>query len=404
MRKKVTIIICIIISILLISSGIYIIPKLLMKFPDGAVISDKQSITEDGMYYIKAGKLYFLDAQNNASTVVCNKANCNHDNKDCYAYCPGLTQEILYYNGYIYVSDAWSEHSFDDGEVNYTCWNKIYQIKADGSRRRNIYSSEEGSITQMKLVDGLLYFVYYKYPNGYKVNEWVADQYLYSYDLRWNKLEEVACIKADDEQVSSILNIQRGNTRELYLTYKLSTENKNTVILYKYDNGLSEIEKFDSISDIDFVFNENRQYMAIRDYQNDMVTLYTSTDFMKSRNKVLEVSGAWIDYMDDYMHIIKSDYSKIMLEYDTGQMYIANTMFTQEGSYISDIYNTDIAKNRIYIDAHDYTGISPGTILYEDASEYAVMKLDEFMGSFYEKWEDIDSKNLDKMDGFKIYE
>ena len=125
---------------------------------------------------------------------------------------------------------------------------------------------------------------------------------------------------------------------------------------------------------------------------------------MKSRNKVLEVSGAWIDYMDDYMHIIKSDYSKIMLEYDTGQMYIANTMFTQEGSYISDIYNTDIAKNRIYIDAHDYTGISPGTILYEDASEYAVMKLDEFMGSFYEKWEDIDSKNLDKMDGFKIYE
>ena len=142
MRKKVIIISCVILGILLIVTGVYVLPRLLRKFPDKAAYATRSACySDDGLYYMKADRLYFFDANTQKSAVVCSKANCNHDSEDCNAYIEGANM-FMYYDGYVYVSSFVVDVNSDNGEVEYNGGVSLDGISSDGSKRVNIYSAD----------------------------------------------------------------------------------------------------------------------------------------------------------------------------------------------------------------------------------------------------------------------
>ena len=415
MRKKVIIISCVILGILLIVTGVYVIPRLLRKFPDKAAYATGSACySDDGLYYMKADRLYFFDANTQKSAVVCSKANCNHDSEDCNAYIEGANM-FMYYDGYVYVSSFVVDVNSDNGEVEYNGGVSLDGISSDGSKRVNIYSADSGAVLSVKAIDGDIYFTAYKFRNEKDFTDPIHDNYLYKYDLRWNKSTCLYEHNADSEgEDSSALEIAEGDSKDIYILHSWCTDNSNLesdsyVDLFKLeDDQMKLMDSWENVDRIRIMDNEEKGIIVVNEQGEDAATIIYEFKNGKIGETELMRELRGVAYrMHGYLSVVDTDYKKLLYDIKNNKYYIANTTFTEEGTYISDILDIDEEHNRIYIDNHDYTGMLPGTVYYEDLSDQGMADFDVFRDTFYTELDDLTDeqrKQFDAMDWIVIGE
>ena len=415
MRKKVIIISCVILGILLIVTGVYVLPRLLRKFPDKAAYATRSACySDDGLYYMKADRLYFFDANTQKSAVVCSKANCNHDSEDCNAYIEGANM-FMYYDGYVYVSSFVVDVNSDNGEVEYNGGVSLDGISSDGSKRVNIYSADSGAVLSVKAIDGDIYFTAYKFRNEKDFTDPIHDNYLYKYDLRWNKSTCLYEHNADSEgEDSSALEIAEGDSKDIYILHSWCTDNSNLesdsyVDLFKLeDDQMKLMDSWENVDRIRIVDNEEKGIIVVNEQGEDATTIIYEFKNGKIGETELMRELRGVAYrMHGYLSVVDTDYKKLLYDIKNNKYYIANTTFTEEGTYISDILDIDEEHNRIYIDNHDYTGMLPGTVYYEDLSDQGMVDFDVFRDTFYTELDDLTDeqrKQFDAMDWIVIGE
>ena len=415
MRKKVIIISCVILGILLIATGVYVIPRLLRKFPDKAAYATRSACySDDGLYYMKADRLYFFDANTQKSAVVCSKANCNHDSEDCNAYIEGANM-FMYYDGYVYVSSFVVDVNSDNGEVEYNGGVSLDGISSDGSKRVNIYSADSGAVLSVKAIDGDIYFTAYKFRNEKDFTDPIHDNYLYKYDLRWNKSTCLYEHNADSEgEDSSALEIAEGDSKDIYILHSWCTDNSNLesdsyVDLFKLeDDQMKLMDSWENVDRIRIMDNEEKGIIVVNEQGEDAATIIYEFKNGKIGETELMRELRGVAYrMHGYLSVVDTDYKKLLYDIKNNKYYIANTTFTEEGTYISDILDIDEEHNRIYIDNHDYTGMLPGTVYYEDLSDQGMADFDVFRDTFYTELDDLTDeqrKQFDAMDWIVIGE
>ena len=413
MRKKVIIISCVILGILLIVTGVYVLPRLLRKFPDKAAYATRSACySYDGLYYMKADRLYFFDANTQKSAVVCSKANCNHDSEDCNAYIEGANM-FMYYDGYVYVSSFVVDVNSDNGEVEYNGGVSLDSISSDGSKRVNIYSADSGAVLSVKAIDGDIYFTAYKFRNEKDFTDPIHDNYLYKYDLRWNKCTCLYEHNADSEgEDSSALEIAEGDSKDIYILHSWCTDNSNLesdsyVDLFKLeDDQMKLMDSWENVDRIRIMDNEEKGIIVVNEQGEDAATLIYEFKNGKIGETELMRELRGVAYrMHGYLSVVDTDYKKLLYDIKNNKYYIANTTFTEEGTYISDILDIDEEHNRIYIDNHDYTGMLPGTVYYEDLSDQGMADFDVFRDTFYTELDDLTDeqrKQFDAMDWIVI--
>ncbi len=413
MRKKVIIISCVILGILLIVTGVYVLPRLLRKFPDKAAYATRSACySDDGLYYMKADRLYFFDANTQKSAVVCSKANCNHDSEDCNAYIEGANM-FMYYDGYVYVSSFVVDVNSDNGEVEYNGGVSLDGISSDGSKRVNIYSADSGAVLSVKAIDGDIYFTAYKFRNEKDFTDPIHDNYLYKYDLRWNKSTCLYEHNADSEgEDSSALEIAEGDSKDIYILHSWCTDNSNLesdsyVDLFKLeDDQMKLMDSWENVDRIRIVDNEEKGIIVVNEQGEDATTIIYEFKNGKIGETELMRELRGVAYrMHGYLSVVDTDYKKLLYDIKNNKYYIANTTFTEEGTYISDILDIDEEHNRIYIDNHDYTGMLPGTVYYEDLSDQGMADFDVFRDTFYTELDDLTDeqrKQFDAMDWIVI--
>ena len=413
MRKKVIIISCVILGILLIVTGVYLLPRLLRKFPDKAAYATRSACySDDGLYYMKADRLYFFDANTQKSAVVCSKANCNHDSEDCNAYIEGANM-FMYYDGYVYVSSFVVDVNSDNGEVEYNGGVSLDGISSDGSKRVNIYSADSGAVLSVKAIDGDIYFTAYKFRNEKDFTDPIHDNYLYKYDLRWNKSTCLYEHNADSEgEDSSALEIAEGDSKDIYILHSWCTDNSNLesdsyVDLFKLeDDQMKLMDSWENVDRIRIVDNEEKGIIVVNEQGEDATTIIYEFKNGKIGETELMRELRGVAYrMHGYLSVVDTDYKKLLYDIKNNKYYIANTTFTEEGTYISDILDIDEEHNRIYIDNHDYTGMLPGTVYYEDLSDQGMADFDVFRDTFYTELDDLTDeqrKQFDAMDWIVI--
>ena len=413
MRKKVIIISCVILGILLIVTGVYVLPRLLRKFPDKAAYATRSACySYDGLYYMKADRLYFFDANTQKSAVVCSKANCNHDSEDCNAYIEGANM-FMYYDGYVYVSSFVVDVNSDNGEVEYNGGVSLDSISSDGSKRVNIYSADSGAVLSVKAIDGDIYFTAYKFRNEKDFTDPIHDNYLYKYDLRWNKSTCLYEHNADSEgEDSSALEIAEGDSKDIYILHSWCTDNSNLesdsyVDLFKLeDDQMKLMDSWENVDRIRIMDNEEKGIIVVNEQGEDAATLIYEFKNGKIGETELMRELRGVAYrMHGYLSVVDTDYKKLLYDIKNNKYYIANTTFTEEGTYISDILDIDEEHNRIYIDNHDYTGMLPGTVYYEDLSDQGMADFDVFRDTFYTELDDLTDeqrKQFDAMDWIVI--
>ena len=415
MRKKVIIISCVILGILLIVTGVYVLPRLLRKFPDKAAYATGSACySDDGLYYMKADRLYFFDANTQKSAVVCSKANCNHDSEDCNAYIEGANM-FMYYDGYVYVSSFVVDVNSDNGEVEYNGGVSLDGISSDGSKRVNIYSADSGAVLSVKAIDGDIYFTAYKFRNEKDFTDPIHDNYLYKYDLRWNKSTCLYEHNADSEgEDSSALEIAEGDSKDIYILHSWCTDNSNLesdsyVDLFKLeDDQMKLMDSWKNVDRIRIMDNEEKGIIVVNEQGEDAATIIYEFKNGKIGETELMRELRGVAYrMHGYLSVVDTDYKKLLYDIKNNKYYIANTTFTEEGTYISDILDIDEEHNRIYIDNHDYTGMLPGTVYYEDLSDQGMADFDVFRDTFYTELDDLTDeqrKQFDAMDWIVIGE
>ena len=415
MRKKVIIISCVILGILLIVTGVYVLPRLLRKFPDKAAYATRSACySYDGLYYMKADRLYFFDANTQKSAVVCSKANCNHDSEDCNAYIEGANM-FMYYDGYVYVSSFVVDVNSDNGEVEYNGGVSLDSISSDGSKRVNIYSADSGAVLSVKAIDGDIYFTAYKFRNEKDFTDPIHDNYLYKYELRWNKSTCLYEHNADSEgEDSSALEIAEGDSKDIYILHSWCTDNSNLesdsyVDLFKLeDDQMKLMDSWENVDRIRIMDNEEKGIIVVNEQGEDAATLIYEFKNGKIGETELMRELRGVAYrMHGYLSVVDTDYKKLLYDIKNNKYYIANTTFTEEGTYISDILDIDEEHNRIYIDNHDYTGMLPGTVYYEDLSDQGMADFDVFRDTFYTELDDLTDeqrKQFDAMDWIVIGE
>ena len=415
MRKKVIIISCVILGILLIVTGVYVIPRLLRKFPDKAAYATGSACySDDGLYYMKADRLYFFDANTQKSAVVCSKANCNHDSEDCNAYIEGANM-FMYYDGYVYVSSFVVDVNSDNGEVEYNGGVSLDGISSDGSKRVNIYSADSGAVLSVKAIDGDIYFTAYKFRNEKDFTDPIHDNYLYKYDLRWNKSTCLYEHNADSEgEDSSALEIAEGDSKDIYILHSWCTDNSNLesdsyVDLFKLEDDLMKLmDSWENVDRIRIMDNEEKGIIVVNEQGEGAATIIYEFKNGKIGETELMRELRGVAYrMHGYLSVVDTDYKKLLYDIKNNKYYIANTTFTEEGTYISDILDIDEEHNRIYIDNHDYTGMLPGTVYYEDLSDQGMADFDVFRDTFYTELDDLTDeqrKQFDAMDWIVIGE
>lgn len=401
MKKRRNIIIILFLIVLCITGLVFFL-TMNKTYPSDAVYSSESvCYSESGMYYARGNMLYFFDVNSEKEVILCSRPNCNHDSEECNAYVEALRPLLMYYDGELYVASAVSDITFEDGDAMYSGSISLDCISRDGSRKRNIYQADNGAVTSMKAVDGTLYFTAYVFHGDFEENTYLFDESLYKYDLRWKRTKRLCTYEPEDGQSSSSLMLVSGDSKDINMIYSVTGDDgtqKTTLI--QYENGRAkDLAVFDTIY-ADFVINKTGGFLLLEyaDDEQDMSSIYELNDDYTNKKELFNARDAHIDVMNGYIMIINSDYNKVLYNLNTGNTYIANTSFQEEGKYISDIYDIDEKRNRIYINLTDYTGILPGTIFYEDNSNKGVADLDSFLKWYFTDKESVAQDELDKLD------
>ena len=408
--------------------GIFIAVRLNQKFPDEIVYSDYMAFTEDGMYYCRYDdqRLYFMDNATGEKSVVCNRANCEHNDNTCNAYIPGMGIELLVYGDYIYISYFDSDiFTNEAGEDSYEGDIKLIRMGINGEGRKEIYTADSGAVINMIAMGDTIYFAAYTFNGEFQVNKYDSDCAIYAYNIRWNKLK---CIKnyphtegLTSEAVEIIgisdkgtLYIDRSyiegddsdelvatvNVEELEDIHEIMKRKSKAIVVDKIeeiniDTGDATLLRTFENAYPKFFIYKDKKYLETLDFETDIVTMWECDDrFADGKELYTTTNDAGVNWLGGYMHVAASEYLKALYDCEEDRWYIAKTSFTQEGTYIPDTKKVDRDKNIVYIDATDYTGYKAGDLLPGDISNYAVRDWNVFLEENFIPYEDLTEEQL----------
>ena len=424
MKRIIKYCVCLLVTVAL-AVGIFVAVKLNQKFPDEIVYSGYlQAFSEDGMYYMKDERLYFMDNATGEKAVVCNRANCEHNDNTCNAYIPGMGNNILVYGDYIYISYFDSDVFMnEEGEAFYEGDIKLIRIGINGEGRKEIYTADSGAVINMIAMGDTIYFATWILHGEYQMNKSESDCAIYAYNIRWNKLK---CIKnyPHTEGITSegveIIGISDKGT--LYIDRDYIEGDAHVEFTVESAEDLENIQEIakskmkskvvDKIEEINiktgdavllrtfenayphFFVDKNKKYLQITEFETGILTMWECDDRFADGKELFTAEDARVDWLGGYMHVVVSEYLKALYDYEENRWYIAKTSFTQEGTYISDTKKVDRDKNVIYIDATDYTGYKAGDLLPGDISNLAVRDWSVFLEENYIPYEDLTEEQL----------
>ncbi|MDE5873170.1 MAG: hypothetical protein K2H07_04585 [Lachnospiraceae bacterium] len=431
MKRIIKYCVCLLVTVAL-AVGIFVAVKMNQKFSDEIVYSEYlQAFSEDGMYYVKEERLYFMDNATGEKAVVCNRANCEHNDNSCNAYIPGMGSEILVYGDYIYISYGDSDISINEVggafEAFYEGYSKLIRVRINGEGRKEIYTADSGAVINMIAMGDTIYFATWILHGEYQMNKNESDCAIYAYNIRWNKLKCIKNYPHMEEMTSEgieIIGISDKGTLYIDYTYVKGEENSTESITVADDEELEDIHEImrrkskaivvDKIEEINiktgdsvelrtfenayphYFADKNKKYIQISDYETDILTMWECDDRFADVKELFTASAkdAGVNWLGGYMHVVASEYLKALYDCEENRWYIAKTSFTQKGTYISDTKKVDRDKNVIYIDATDYTGYKAGDLLPGDIRNLAVRDWSVFLEENYIPYEDLTEEQL----------
>ena len=409
--KKVGKIIIVIVCIAVVAGLGYVIPRMMKRYPEAVLSEEVKFCTEDGMYYAKNNRLYFFDAETETEVIVCNKANCKHDTTDCNAYTIDIQPYLLCYNDNIYISEGMVNFtSNEEGEDVYEAEIRLRELKQDGSGGRTIYSADNGSVCDLRMINGVLYFTAWTYHNGYQVNEYQHDWKLYAYDLRWNRLKVIKSYEADEEHDNSGLTLMQCDRDDvLYASYSYFDSEENETIemlMYDIENDTWRTLKEDDEAVVNMIQVDDTVYLMRNEIVDNVEwqVIYKCDAELQNEEEWMRIADSRIDFLNGYMYIFNSDYNKFLYEYATGDFYFAHNAFTNEGTYVPDVYDIDAERNRIFINATDFTGYKPGDFLPGDMTDVAVADWDTFLSENFVKLTEENEAEIKAFDWLQLSE
>ena len=128
--------------------------------------------SEDGYYFFSGpgqSYLYFLDKKTMKAQILCDKPDCLHaDEPDpskktyCNAFFNITFDNLIYYNKYLYILDAFSGNNSGYG---------LYQVSLDGTQRKQIYTFKNQCIKSRSFIEDIfiIQFRIYHLPPGGKI-------------------------------------------------------------------------------------------------------------------------------------------------------------------------------------------------------------------------------------------
>ncbi|MDE6025843.1 MAG: hypothetical protein K2G45_10365 [Lachnospiraceae bacterium] len=407
--KRVMKCIACLLAIVVLAVAVFIMVKLNKKFPDEIVFGEEmQTFSDNGMYFIKNNRVCFIDNATGKDVVVCNRANCEHNDKTCNAYISGLIVDMMVYDKYIYISCFDYETIFgEDGEFTEEGITKLIRLGIDGAHRKDIYSADSGAVLSMMAMGDTIYFTAYTRHGEFEVNVYDHDTAIYAYNIRWDKLERVKDYAHTEGRTSEAVyiignldketlyiwhgyveGVNDGTNPSVYIYEKVNIDTGETIELRTF--RFKAVEKLFNV-----VIDKEKKYLREETWSPvDILTMSECDDNFIEIKELFTAENARVDWLGGYMHIVASDYLKALYDYEEDRWYIAKTSFTQEGTYISDIKKVDRDKNVVYIDATDYTGYKPGDALPGDISNKAVRDWSIFLEENFIPYEDLTEEQL----------
>lgn len=226
MKKRKGFIIAVLIGVLILAGIIITVWTAYMRksFPQEAsyCIFDVYAGNENGLYYSKNNILYYLDRATQEIVQVCAKPDCNHTSDTCNAYYGGIGPNIMLYGEYIFVSYFMVDYNVNEEEKKLEIDSTSYLecCRLDGSDRKIIFQSDNGSVTNMMARDGKLYFTGFSYQSELAEEKMDYDNYLYCYDMVWGTTKTLLHYKWDELHNNAGLElIKNMDGKEIFLQY-----------------------------------------------------------------------------------------------------------------------------------------------------------------------------------------
>lgn len=120
------------------------------QFSNTWLFDDKINLSDKGYYFTVGTFLYFWDKQSMKTTPLCNKPDCNHNDKTCSANINAKDGNIYFYNDNIY----YIQQEFDSSEL--TC--NIVRCSSDGSAKDTLATVNDSKNNFMVVHRGYLYY------------------------------------------------------------------------------------------------------------------------------------------------------------------------------------------------------------------------------------------------------
>ncbi len=409
-KKKIVIAACIVL-VAIVSIAIYFGYRMFMVFPEKAewyIASGKTSIIGGGgLFYMRNHIIYYLDPQTNKSSVICKKPGCKHMDTSCDAYIDGPGSHLLLcYNNKLYV-DQWGQdiNEDEDGNVNLNGSNDLIEMNTDGTERKIVFRWGSGATNSLLAKGDKLYFTGSRLIDEENPKfDHPADaynNYVYSYNLRWGTVKEMACFPPEETQLMSSINVFNTEPSTM-LYYTIKDKGCDFKIFKVEENELEELYSLNgTILPEYYTFDEKTYIWNI--YGDRFIS--TADQNFNEKEKLIGITEEGNISMlgDGYVQLICSDYKKALYHLQTGELYIANTSFVDSGKYISDLVNVDSANDILYIDNHDYTGMQPGTVFTESKSDYGCTSLSSFLRENYYRYEDLSNEQKEKLSWIVFY-
>ncbi len=388
--------------------GVFLCVKLSKKWPNEVVYGADKFYTDEGVYYVRErAQLIFHDYETNTDIPVCSKPDCEHNSSDCNAYFDAFISKVMVYADKLYIQYCpRSEVDIRDGGEIFLGESPtiMEELNLDGSGRKKIYSSDYAVLLSMCAYEGKIYFTEYSYRDGGETpaNEYYLDSTLYSYDINWNKTEELFNLPASDLNYNSTFEIVYYNkeNNEIYMKgmhQDGTKEDKNMGNVYEklfsYKDGkITDNILFEEDTSVSYHYFDNDKILVrIREdyYKFDDTEIKSQLIYMDYKGNILETvmveaseESRMLDYGGFIMPIIDGA-NRLLYDIENDKWYVAKKL----EKWIPDIVHIDVQNNKIFYDQTDYTGTPNGTVFTYIPAVFVSCDWDEFLTTYFDEYQ-----------------
>ncbi len=185
---------------------------------------------EGGYYFAEDNYIYFFDDATKGTTLLCAKADCDHENSNCNAF----IGSSIYNNGKLEKSDVYyiesSIYYYKGGLYLLDNNGNLVRFASDGSTREvvaNVYVFDSTSGTKLVFKDDWVYV--YELARHLGSDE-EYDEKITRYSLDGKKKEEVFSFRAKG---AGIINVQAYENQLFFTIRQAATEEQDSRIVVK---------------------------------------------------------------------------------------------------------------------------------------------------------------------------